>query len=108
MSLPVGSLRMLVLLLCASAFVMHAGLPDVPLTFAPVNRKSKECLAYKTRSTTYYPDLVFRAGLMSTDLTRLNDGVYANMNHQNLIITFLSPESLTISPGGFVKLDLLI
>ena len=39
-------------------------------------------LVYKTRSTTYYPSITFRIGLMSTDLTRLNDGVYANLGQK--------------------------
>jgi hypothetical protein len=81
--MSVRNLRILVLFFSASVRVMCAGLPDKPLSLpADLRPNSFENLIYKTRSTTYYPNLVLRIGLMSTDLTRLNDGVYANMNHQ--------------------------
>jgi hypothetical protein len=83
MSIFVRRLMILVPLSCASLSVIYAGFPDKPFVPAVhLNLKPQDKLAYRTKSTTYYPNLVFRVGLMSTDLTRLNDGVYANMDHQ--------------------------
>ncbi|HEV7229930.1 MAG TPA: hypothetical protein VGO45_01300 [Bacteroidia bacterium] len=57
---------------------MAAGVFEDPLLKAriPVSAKERELL-YKTSSTTYYPNIVARFGLLSTDLMLFNQNIQA-------------------------------